>query len=134
MNHLLLSVYDFMRFIVFIVQIAKSHTTLPHCARISFRCIFWSRSFFASDDQGTAPDVWRHVRYPYLACAQTSSIFLSASLGYRRLDFPMAILAYFLPGEAATPARSGDRNSVRLSVRLSHACFVTKRKNILPIF
>ena len=32
--------------------------------------------------------------------------------------------------EAAMLARSWDRNSVRVS----HACFVTKRKNILPIF
>jgi len=30
--------------------------------------------------------------------------------------------------------QSEDRNSLCLSDRLSHACFVTKRKNILPIF
>jgi len=40
----------------------------------------------------------------------------------------------FLPREAPMIARSWDRNSVRpsvrLSVRLSHACFMTKIKNI----
>jgi len=35
----------------------------------------------------------------------------------------------FLPREAAMLARSWDRNSVCLS----HACFVTKRKNVLPM-
>jgi len=44
----------------------------------------------------------------------------------------------FIPLEAAMLSRSWDRNSVflsvYLSVRLSHECFVTKWKNIQPIF
>jgi len=37
----------------------------------------------------------------------------------------------FLPREAAIPARLSVR---QFSVCHAHACFVTKRKNLLPIF
>jgi len=45
-------------------------------------------------------------------------------------EVPVLVFSYFLPREAAMLARSWDRNSVCLSVSPSHACFVTKRKNI----
>ena len=47
--------------------------------------------------------------------------------------FVLLILC-FLPLETAMLARSSDRNFDCPSVNPSHACFVTKRKNILPIF
>jgi len=38
-----------------------------------------------------------------------------------------------LPRDAAMLARRGSRNFVRLSVRLSHTCFVTYPNNLLAI-
>jgi len=46
----------------------------------------------------------------------------------------LVILTLLLIFTARSSYASADRNYVRLSVCLSHAYFVTKRKNILPIF
>jgi len=51
----------------------------------------------------------------------------------KKLKFGLLrFLGFFVTALHVMQTRYSDENSVRLSVRLSHACIVTKRKKICP--